>query len=368
VYLDGLFVEVKPGTSSTKSITVTGQVKTDAAKFAIAPGFNAVGSVFPVGSTLTSSGLQTQLASGGSAASSDLVWVPTSPGVFDRYYYRTPLSGAPSWRKLTTPEATVDGATVTLPEAVFIERKGTVGKSILVTPPSSYSITGRNQFMKYIFNTLILAAVVSAEARSATVDTANYQSVQDITAISYNSGTPSSPMTASGGIASFGYFNNLTDAMVVTMAADLGNITALINDFVSVGSSLIDSDFAGLGIYSGSFSPTLPNGTKAGKFLYSFLGDADTLQASDEWLLWQHTAVIDAQDTVTSPDSNSLLLGIEGMALISDGTFITQIDLDGSGDDPSIEVSAIRMATAVPEPSTLMLGAIGVLALLRRKR
>ena len=134
VYFEGLFVEVK---STPKPIVMTGEVKTTATSFVVQNGFNLVGTVYPVGSTLASSGLQTQVATSSNSASSDIIWVPTGPGSFSRYYFRTPLAGAQGWRTLTPTEAAVDATTITLPSSVFIERKG-AAKEMKITPPAPY--------------------------------------------------------------------------------------------------------------------------------------------------------------------------------------------------------------------------------------
>lgn len=92
IYLDGLFVEVR---SVAKSITVTGEVKISPTNFAVQQGLNLVGSIYPVGSTLASSGLQSQLASGNNSSTSDIIWLPTSPGNYNRYYYLYSVFGIP---------------------------------------------------------------------------------------------------------------------------------------------------------------------------------------------------------------------------------------------------------------------------------
>lgn len=136
-YVDGMFVERKALTAL--ALTITGEVKTTATNFVVQKGFNLVASLYPAGSTLASSKLSLTLKSAGNAAASDVVWIPSSPGVFARYYYKTPLSGTPSWTRISSTEVTVDGSTITLPGSVFIERKDVGSKVVSLTPPSSYS-------------------------------------------------------------------------------------------------------------------------------------------------------------------------------------------------------------------------------------
>lgn len=177
---------------------------------------------------------------------------------------------------------------------------------------------------------------------------------------------------ASGGIAAAGYFSTFSDSEVATLSADIANIPALIADFVVVGSTTLDSAFAGgapgAGLFDANFTGvTLPNSTRAGAGLYTFLGNSASLAASDQWLLWDNTAVVDAQDTPASPDSNSLLMAQEGSALISGGSTTVNVDLSGIGGPASFELNAIQFAV-VPEPSVALLGVFGVIGLMRRRR
>jgi hypothetical protein len=177
---------------------------------------------------------------------------------------------------------------------------------------------------------------------------------------------------ATGGIAAAGYFGTLTDAQVFTLSSDLGNIGALIADFQVVAMTTLDSAFGGTLSSSGLFdfnaaAVTLPNASLAGKGLYTFLGNEATLGASTQWLLWDNTDVIDAQDTIAQPDDNSLLMAQEGGALISGGTTNVLIDFTPIMGPSGQSVPAIQLA-AIPEPSALLLSTFGVLGLLRRKR
>lgn len=137
VYLDGFFVEVK---STAKDLVLSGEVRGEATSVFLGTGFNAVGTVFPVGSTLANSNLATTLQAQGTATGSDIVWISSGAGSFTKYYFNKPLFGAGSWKRINADnsEVNVDGASVQLSSGVFIERKG-AAKSVLVTSPG-YSL------------------------------------------------------------------------------------------------------------------------------------------------------------------------------------------------------------------------------------
>lgn len=185
--------------------------------------------------------------------------------------------------------------------------------------------------------------------------------------------TSTGSTAASGGIVSMGYFNNYSASEIATLAATptLANILALAADFVSVVNTTIDGNEAGTGIYNASSAAniTLPAGRNNESF-YTFIGNAGSLIGSTSFLLWDHTDTIGPVDTPTTPDSNNLILGTEGSALISGGAASVTISVDNLGGQPgeTATFTGIRLFNAIPEPSTALLGAIGALGLLRRRR
>jgi hypothetical protein len=224
--------------------------------------------------------------------------------------------------------------------------------------------------MKPIYHTTFALLFAAMPLCAATVSLSNLGANPfNSLAIVYN-GTNT---TATGGIAAAGYFDTLSDAQVFTLSSDLGNIATLIADFRVVSSTTLDSAFSGAlsgaGLFDLNSSPSLPNATKSGKGLYTFLGDQATLGASTQWLLWDNTDIINAEDTVTNPDANSLLMAQEGASLISGGLTTATINFSPIQGPSESRVPAIRLAAvAIPEPSALLLTALGALALLRRKR
>lgn len=135
VYLDSFFVEVK---TTQKNLVISGELRADVTSLFLGPGFNAVGTVFPVGSNLANSNISGALQSQSTSAGSDIVWISRGPGVFEKYYYQRPLFGAQIWKRLdaNNVETTVDANTVNLSTGMFIEKKGTTSSTVKVNPPA----------------------------------------------------------------------------------------------------------------------------------------------------------------------------------------------------------------------------------------
>ncbi len=132
VFTDGMFIQRK---GSATSLVLTGEVKSTVTRVPVLSGFNIVASGFPVGTTLDNSGLKDTLTSSGSSANADIVWIPSGPGTYDRYYYNQGLvvGGnvivAPSWQTV----AGVAAGSTPLKSAVFIQRKASA-TTVALTP------------------------------------------------------------------------------------------------------------------------------------------------------------------------------------------------------------------------------------------
>ena len=219
-----------------------------------------------------------------------------------------------------------------------------------------------------VYIACIAATLSSLNAASVAITNVGTSPLTSL-AIAYNGTTTA----ATGGIAAGGYFLTLTDAQVITLSTTLNvtNMASLVSDFQVVVSTTLDSAFGG-GVPNGGLfnasngSVTLPNATHSGKGLYTFAGNATTLGASTQWVLWDHPAVIDAQDTIAQPDSNSLLMAQEGSKLIGGDVVNVNVDFTSIGGGPAV-IPGIQLA-AIPEPSAALLGAISALGLLRRRR
>ena len=78
------------------------------------------------------------LAGSAFASTADKVWIPTGPGTYDRFWYKTGASAG--WRT-TTATNTDTGAVsldVPLPPSIFIQRRSG-GKVVTMDVPAAYS-------------------------------------------------------------------------------------------------------------------------------------------------------------------------------------------------------------------------------------
>lgn len=129
VYLDGALIEKK---GAAASLTVTGEVKTNATNVVVETGFNVLSVMYPASSTLQNLGLEDDLTAGFNAGAADNVWVPGAGGTYTRYFRHT--SGV--WRNSATSADVLTD--VELPSAIWIERKGAAA-TLDLTPPTSYA-------------------------------------------------------------------------------------------------------------------------------------------------------------------------------------------------------------------------------------
>jgi hypothetical protein len=135
IYADGMILQRRGGTDL--ELVLTGAVKTTPVVYPLTGGaFNYLGAVFPVGSTLDSSGLQAQVTPG-NPNTADIVWVPNGTGGYNRYYYATasfPITVG--WRSIGGGNA--DRKDDPLTSGVIVQRRGATA-NVKISPPASYS-------------------------------------------------------------------------------------------------------------------------------------------------------------------------------------------------------------------------------------
>ena len=206
---------------------------------------------------------------------------------------------------------------------------------------------------------VLLFASVSFSANAATAIVTNVQTGTADTLYADSTGT-----LLDGGIVSIGYFSAGFD-----VNANIADQSALVTDFTVLTSALAGSPSPNLG---GSFpgfveqAATTDFGTITGanqllgRQLYSFIGNQATLLGSSEVALVLLQTIADDVPTPNDYNSNpSSLTPTIGTV----GSFTGNASGFGNATQPTIQTVQL-----VPEPSTLLLSAFGVLGLLRRKR
>jgi hypothetical protein len=135
-YIDGILVEKK---GVVKDFVLTGEVKTTGSNALINPAFNLVSIVPPVGLTLFTSGLQSDVLGSATAPNADKIWVPNGLGGYTKYWNKITLPPV-GWHTTSTGSDNTGQVLVDVPltPGVLIERKG-VAKVFTFNVPSFYN-------------------------------------------------------------------------------------------------------------------------------------------------------------------------------------------------------------------------------------
>ncbi len=130
IYTDGLMIQNSDITDNT--LTITGTVVNTSKKIEVTTGFNLLGTVYPVGTTLASSDLNSQIQQGSSLSTADVIWMSDGAGDFNKYFYHVgqtiPFPIAAGWKNVSL----ADSSTQQISGAIFIERH--TGDITITTP------------------------------------------------------------------------------------------------------------------------------------------------------------------------------------------------------------------------------------------
>lgn len=132
VYLDGIFVNRRA--AGTVDLVVSGEVKPEKAGGRMVSGFNYLGTIHPVGSTIQNSGLENFVLPG-TSATADLIYVPTGTPNQYTIVFR---SGAGTWRTVIPNALAPDPLNLT--GAIFINRKGTTNAPWAINTPPTWGL------------------------------------------------------------------------------------------------------------------------------------------------------------------------------------------------------------------------------------
>lgn len=174
--------------------------------------------------------------------------------------------------------------------------------------------------------------------------------------------TTNTPIPLGTGFITAGYFDGLNDLLIPT--SDITTIDTAFQQFTGetgvFGFSGFDgfADFATSGERIGAGSPFL------GETLYFVFGNGNSLLSSTQLAVFKSEFLF-PNDSAAAVDAD---LSVElGGQNASPGSFIMGTT-GGTVEILSSQIQSVVLNEVVPEPSTLLLTAVGALALLRRQR
>lgn len=217
--------------------------------------------------------------------------------------------------------------------------------------------------MKLKITAIVLALASSSYGASITLSSfAETYNGQDDYGILLANGTPVAP---SAGLAQVIVFSTLTDLQVSTLAgaADYATLFAA-GAFVSLASD----DFTGIntaygptaGFVSAGVSGLATGSTVVNRTMYAYITSGTNLG------LFKTNSILVADGVPPAIESSYSLNFSAGTAIIGGyGTdYLVPTYVGGSSET----VNSFQLVDAVPEPSAALLGAVGALGLLRRRR
>jgi hypothetical protein len=220
--------------------------------------------------------------------------------------------------------------------------------------------------------TIVMAIALSSTVSSAattiytmtTGTTATSSGIANAAGLQFqNSSVPAFTSAGPGSVA-FGYFN-ISDA-ALTAATSASTLTSAFVNWNTSVQSTSTFNAPGPTQQRGVFSITAAarDITTAGfdaKNMYVFAGNGTTFANSDQFLILKTSFTFSAADSGPTPFSKTITTGNSSVL------FGTQVlDVRTTATDSS--ATAGWNTAAVPEASTALLGAIGALGLLRRRR
>ena len=177
----------------------------------------------------------------------------------------------------------------------------------------------------------------------------------------------SSNQLMSGGIAASGYFNAGFDVGAAVAAQDYAGLASAFNILTSSAIGETSADFGTdiAGFYSNPSVDYGAPGARLGAQLYTFFGNGGTLGGSSQFGLVSFGATIDADSP--APDSNNLNLftGATYTVLLGTTGGTATVNLSGIGQGEAVVNPTLQL---VPEPSAALLGLLGAVGLIRRRR
>lgn len=167
-------------------------------------------------------------------------------------------------------------------------------------------------------------------------------------------GTSAGPGVVATGIFSTDLLVGLTASQLVSAFSNFGNTTTAFSAGGSGGNR---------GVFSLSAAGTVAGSDFLNQNIYLLAGNGSTLAASTQFFVFKTTSLFTAADDASPTGTEYIFSPTSGTILFGNAV----ADMKTTSSDATT-TPGFRMAVAVPEPSAALLGAIGVLGLLRRRR
>ncbi|QTN33482.1 PEP-CTERM sorting domain-containing protein [Akkermansiaceae bacterium] len=220
--------------------------------------------------------------------------------------------------------------------------------------------------MKTLFKSILVCVSIAQTSQAAIINASSHPNLSGLAGdIFVINAVGDRLATGFAGLGGFGITDAAVDNFVTT-----SDFTSLVANFTSfIGSDNFvtgtTNAFATVaGAFTISVDPFDPS-ANIGQTLYSFIGNGTSLSDSTEFALFRHTQKLAADPAAPALPTEYQLDLVNGSLLIGSPTTIVTSDANLGITDATVD--AIQL-TAVPEPSALLLSALGALALLRRKR
>ena len=191
--------------------------------------------------------------------------------------------------------------------------------------------------------------------------------IQTIDGKTFRSGTvdgtafTGNPGTSSGaGIVAFRFFSTDNYAGITQPSG----LVSLFTRFGAEGTFAAGGTGGNRSIFSSPQNQTIGN-TFNGKNIYLFAGNGSTFANSSQFLIVKSTDTFILADDITNAVTPKLLTVDRTNGTTLFGTSVANVFTTNTD---ATQTPGFQMAVVVPEPSSALLGAVGALALLRRRR
>lgn len=228
--------------------------------------------------------------------------------------------------------------------------------------------------MKQVLGSAVLTAALACGG-FANAGVISFATINDVTAANDWIITSNSGVNLSSGIAAVGYFgSSIVESNIATLShsvlssgADGFQILGSDN-FLNFATNNYDVAIPGATGVSVNYGEVLAGNPLVGKKIYVYVGNGATLASSTQFAIVDTGFFIDAESG--TPDSNSFFFSSVAPGGIERGSEGPTGAYNGTGSnlgDGLHQAHTLRLEV-VPEPSVALLGGLGILGLVARRR